>query len=95
MGGGMTKRHLIQVYREAARMVAQDEWEYSCQAIKQAVTTPPSKYAYDLPEGILYRRTTGISWYDAFNWNVYDNRQQVRVLLLCLMCEWIRTDYQP
>ena len=53
------------------------------------------KYAYDLPEGILYRRTTGISWYDAFNWNVYDNRQQVRVLLLCLMCEWIRTDYQP
>ena len=87
----MTKRHLIKVYREAARMVAEREVAKSCIAVHHS-TDFDGRLRVD-PTVRLYVKIMGSANLD----NVYleDDRHILRVLLLLMMAEWARTDYQP
>ena len=82
----MTKKQLADVYRRAAEICAK-LYTASCFAIEGS---GGGDFAYGHC-ACLYRSVMGVSLVDN-NWHDTD-RQQVRVLMLLLMAEWVMTDW--
>ena len=91
----MTKKHLINVYKRAAESIAlQNFW--SCKAINEIV----GDRHIDSSEMQLYGKVMQLprsseSTFRSIAWSCnFSDTQQIRVLMLLLMAEWVKTDYQ-